>query len=573
MKKVIPQLIFVITILLSTVIFPIIVNAQKNDVTELERRTKLAIEKAYPACVRIWGYDTVKKVQTSSQFSGVVVDPDGTVLTVSHAIQPNRTYKLRFPDGKETIAVALGKMGLPEMQNRPDLGMMKITEKGNWPFAELGWSYSLKVNEPCMSISYPETLNQLLPTIRFGKINSVLTEWGFIDSSCKMEPGDSGGALFDLFGRVIGLHSRCDTLESKNYEVPIDSYRKFWEDLKITQNYTVIPKGSQEKRIDPKEKSINSLDFLDRLPSAFSFLQDLNKHQCILQSIKGSSGITARATIFDYKGKTWLVSKNSIVGENVSTFENGQQITLGIIARDIPNDLVLLSSRVKIGHPITMKDLKSPTSITKEELGTFLISPIDGRLQISVLSSRLIDLPKKFSVGFIGMAANFQNGKAIVTRLLPGSPATKAGIKQGDHVMSINGIAISDADRYNTQMQQSVVGDTLVIVINHGDIAQTINIVAIQRPVSSHVAEQFAGGKSTRLDDFSNVFVHDAVIKPEECGGAVFDRNGNFCGINIARFSRTATIVMPSQKIVELIEKESKELLKHNITNDEKIKD
>ncbi|WP_343524781.1 trypsin-like peptidase domain-containing protein [Pedobacter sp.] len=560
MKKVIRHLIFTITILLLTVIYPVVVKAQKNDVAKLEQKTRLAIQKVYPACVRIWGYDTVKKVQTSSQFSGVVVDTDGTILTVSHAIQPNRTYKVRFPDGKETLAIALGKMGLPEMQSRPDLGMMKITEKGTWPFAGLGWSYSLKVNQPCISIAYPETLNQLLPTVRFGKINSVLNEWGFIESSCKMEPGDSGGPLFDLFGRVVGLHSRCDTLESKNYEVPIDAYRKFWEDLKIAKNYTVVPNGSLEKIMDPKEKAISALDFLDRLPSAFSFLQGLNKHQCILKSVNGTMNQTACATIFDYKGKTWLVSKSSIVAENVSTIENGQKIALTVVARDIPNDLVLLSSPVNIGHPIAVNTLNSPTPIAQEELGTFLISPIDGKLQISVLSSRLIDLPKKFSVGFIGMAANFQQGKAIVSRLVPGGPAANAGIKQGDQVVSINRASISSAESYNAQMQQLAVGDTLEIVLDRGEMPQTIHIVAIQRPVSSHVAEQFNGGKSSRLDGFSNVFVHDAVVRPEQCGSPVFDRNGNFYGINIARYSRTSVIVMPVQKIVEMIKKVSERL-------------
>jgi serine protease Do len=85
-----------------------------------------AIEKAYPASVRIWGFDAVSKQQMSSQFSGIVVNAGGYILIAAHGTIPGKTYKVMFPDGRETIAVAFGKIELAADKTIPDVAMMKI---------------------------------------------------------------------------------------------------------------------------------------------------------------------------------------------------------------------------------------------------------------------------------------------------------------------------------------------------------------------------------------------------------------------------------------------------------------
>ena len=553
MNSVLSSLVFCGVFVASTSLLRPVALAQNKEISRLEQQNKLVIGKAYAASVRIWGYDTVRKAQNSSQFSGVVVNKDGTILTVSHAIQPNRTYKVHFPDGREALAVALGKMGLPEMQSRPDLGMMKLITKGDWPVAEMGWSYSLKVNQPCISISYPETLNQPLPTVRFGKINNILNEWGFIDSSCKMEPGDSGGPLFDGFGRVIGMHSRCEQSENQNYEVPIDLYRKYWTALTVAEDYKTIPVDTNEIKKDQLSEKILPAPILEDLPKAFTDAASLNGSVVSLQSTKNGLIQSACATVFEDMGNTFLVSKSSIVADDVRLAINKQNVNVKILARDEQRDLVLLSVSAKTGKPISLKSLRSADAPGKQDLGTFLISPMNGTRKISVLSSMLFDLPRKFSAGYIGAFANFMEGKATVRRTAPGGPASEAGIQPGDNILKINGIAITSAEIYNAEMQKSFPGDTLQIGLDRNGSSQMLEIVAIQRPPSTHTADKFEGGKSIRLDDFRNVFAHDAIVEPDECGGPVFDRNGKFYGLNIARFSRTSTIVMPSIQIIQFI--------------------
>ena len=53
-----------------------------------------------------------------------------------------------------------------------------------------------------------------------------------------MEPGDSGGALFDLDGRVIGIHSKVGRSMTQNFEVPINVYKSYWTELNNERSFT-----------------------------------------------------------------------------------------------------------------------------------------------------------------------------------------------------------------------------------------------------------------------------------------------------------------------------------------------
>src|SRR5687768_17260995 len=104
-------------------------NGQASDHQKLEKSINDAIQKVYPACVRMYGYDTVRRVQNSAQFSGVVVSAEGHILTVAHAVSPKRIYKITFPNEKECLAMALGRIGIGANQ-LPDVAMMKIITTG-----------------------------------------------------------------------------------------------------------------------------------------------------------------------------------------------------------------------------------------------------------------------------------------------------------------------------------------------------------------------------------------------------------------------------------------------------------
>ena len=81
------------------------------------------------------------------------------------------------------------------------------------PYAQMGESKSLVKNQPYLSISYPRRQRaRLAPVVRFGHLVRDGGGTKMLQSTALMEPGDSGGPLFDLNGRVVGIHSRTSNV-------------------------------------------------------------------------------------------------------------------------------------------------------------------------------------------------------------------------------------------------------------------------------------------------------------------------------------------------------------------------
>lgn len=548
-------------------LFSVHVSGQHFNPHKLQASIKNAIEKAYPASVRIWAFDTLSNTRTGPQFTGVVVKGDGHILTAAHVNTPGNTYKVMFPDGKCGIAVGLGEIELAEAPSTPDVAMMKIVGNRLWPYAEMGWSSALSIDEPCISIAYPESLNQPLPMVRFGHIHDLNNKYGFIQSTCIMEPGDSGGPLFDYLGRVIGLHSAVDVRETDNFEVPVDLYRKYWTALNKAETYTSLPLLKDTVGKDP----------LDTRIIANAELEDLNLHLKVPDKHKGSSvQIESRihgkvqkvqGTLFSLLGYSLksiaeksntenasiLISKSSLVGDSVSAEIAGKHVALKVIARNQENDLVLLQPSVKIKGGIDLKNVLSDT-LRFNQLGNFLLSPLaNGSCKVSVLGSTQFGLPKVASIGYLPAQISFF-GPLVVTAVPQQSAATNGNMKKGDLVLGINGVVVTQRADYIRECKKYWAGDEVTVQFKRGDSTLSKRVVLeLKIPAASgHPALLFEGGKSVRHDGFNTVFAHDAKLKPQECGGPVFDNEGHFYGINIARFSRVSNIVIPAAVILQL---------------------
>lgn len=194
--------------------------------TDLQGEIQKTINRVQPAVVAIRG--------SRSAFSGVIVSTEGHVLSAGHAVKPGSRYQVILPDGRRFRA--RGKGSNPKI----DCALVQITEEiKDLPFVQMGESSNLVANQPCIGISFPGgqgTREQ--PAVRFGRIVRRARPGGMLQSTALMEPGDSGGALFDMDGRVIGIHSRIGRSMTQNFEVPIDAYRKFWNELNAERIFT-----------------------------------------------------------------------------------------------------------------------------------------------------------------------------------------------------------------------------------------------------------------------------------------------------------------------------------------------
>ena len=536
----------------------------QQSVAKLEKEIIAGYKKAYPACVKLYTYDTVTRQQAGGQFSGVVVSKDGYILTAAHVDMPGRVYMAIFPDGRRCIAVGLGKIELTEDKTRPDAAMLKMMSGNDWPFAAVANSDDLKVNEPCLSISYPESLNQPKPTLRFGYISEVKNERGFIKSTCMMEPGDSGGPLFDCLGRVIGIHSAIEIPEADNYDVPVNVFYKYWNALIKPVVYTSLP---AVKSSFPKESLVSKLITIpgQNNNADFNVLKSNLNSDCyfVKSKIKGKEQIVA-ATLFALRGTdarlknaSLLISKSSLVGDSVVIDgKDAKNLNAIVITRDRSNDLVMLMPAAALPGGIPFqKNLQDNAAINT---GTILCSPQpESPAVISILGSDVFRLPKMSCAAFLGVGFKSKSAPLKIAYIFPKLNKSIYSLNIGDEIICLNRDTLTGFEDFLSRMNRYWPGDAVTLTVKQNDkiVQQTIILDTIPQRHFDHPAEKFTGGKSLRRDGFEKVFTHDAILQPYQCGGPVFDDKGAFYGLNIARFSRTSVIALPATVVYDFIER------------------
>ena len=157
--------------------------------------------------------------------SGVIISPDGLVLTAAHVTTAlNTGARVRMADGREVRAVTLGR------HNPLDASMLKLQANGPWPYLPVGKSNNLRRGQWCIATGHPGGhIEDRGPVVRLGRILEFDPE--LIRTDCRLSGGDSGGPLVDMRGQVIGIHSRIGTSLANNLHIPISVYREHWEGL------------------------------------------------------------------------------------------------------------------------------------------------------------------------------------------------------------------------------------------------------------------------------------------------------------------------------------------------------
>jgi serine protease Do len=193
------------------------------DLLAIEKQVKTVLKKVMPAVVGL-------RIGPAAG-SGVIVSPDGYVLTAGHVSgTPGRDVLLLLPDGRRVRGKTLGG-------NRSiDSGMIKITDKGTWPFVRLGDSAKLKRGQWCVTLGHPGGYKPgRTPVVRVGRI--LYATPTVIRSDCTLVGGDSGGPLFDMHGRLIGIHSRIGIRIDENVHVPVNTYKETWDRLARSETW------------------------------------------------------------------------------------------------------------------------------------------------------------------------------------------------------------------------------------------------------------------------------------------------------------------------------------------------
>ncbi len=159
---------------------------------------------------------------TRGQGSGFIVSPDGIILTNAHVVRDAKEVTVKLTDRREFQAKVLG------FDAQTDVAVLKIDAKG-LPTAPIGNSTDLMVGEWVLAIGSPYGFEN---TVTAGVVSAkgrVLPDERyvpFIQTDVAVNPGNSGGPLFNTRGEVIGINSQIYSqtggYQGLSFAIPID---------------------------------------------------------------------------------------------------------------------------------------------------------------------------------------------------------------------------------------------------------------------------------------------------------------------------------------------------------------
>jgi serine protease Do len=155
--------------------------------------------------------------------SGVVVSKDGLVLTAAHvAGGVGKEITVILEGGKKVKATTLG------LNSETDCAMVQIHGGGPYPFVEVDRAGSVKLGDWVYSLGHSGGYDKKRgAVVRLGRLVKISDST--IQSDCTLIGGDSGGPLFDLEGRLIGIHSRVGGWKQNNMHVPMREFMRNWD--------------------------------------------------------------------------------------------------------------------------------------------------------------------------------------------------------------------------------------------------------------------------------------------------------------------------------------------------------
>ena len=166
--------------------------------------------------------------------SGVIVSPEGYLLTNHHVVEGATEIEVQLADGRQTRARVVGS------DSETDIAVLKI-DLGQLPTITLGDVRALRVGDAVLAIGNPFNVGQTVTAGIVSALDRTQTQAGsspfqnFIQTDAAINPGNSGGALVDAQGHLVGINtaifSRSGGSLGIGFAVPVDTARQVMDAL------------------------------------------------------------------------------------------------------------------------------------------------------------------------------------------------------------------------------------------------------------------------------------------------------------------------------------------------------
>jgi serine protease Do len=364
----------------------------------------------------------------SGSGSGVIIDPDGYIITNNHVIGDATEIEVRFSDKSKLISQVVGK------DLDTDIALLKVTADHPLPSARFGDSSTVRVGQWVLAVGNPFGLDR---TVTLGVVSGIGREninlsryENFIQTDASINPGNSGGPLFNLRGEIIGINTAIiNFAQGIGFAIPSNMAKQVIHQLmtqgRVTRGWLGV--GIQPLTAELAHKfgvkegeGVLVNEVFERDPAAAAGI----KPGDILTRIDG--------TVIDTPNRLSRVVAGLLPGSTakVEIVRDQQRLVLDVFLRERPEQAVIASlpqarSEVQLGIDVQNLTPELANKFKLQESRGVLISKVEsGSLAQSegLHEGDLIKEVNRADVGSVGefssAISKLRRGETILLRVL-----------------------------------------------------------------------------------------------------------------------------------------------------------
>ncbi len=385
------------------------------------------------------GFSIPRELRQKALGSGILVSPDGYILTNNHVIANATSISITLADHRQLPGKVVGA------DKQTDVAVIKINGK-DLPTAPLGDSRSLRVGDIVMAFGNPFGLDF---TVTRGTVSALGRSQGgieqyqnFIQTDAAINPGNSGGALVNVRGQVVGVNTAILSSGSGpngeggfigiGFAIPINMAKHVMEDLiktgKVSRGYLGATVSPLDQDLAKQFKSPDT---------AGALIQDVTPG-----GPADKAGLKTGDIIRKMDGET--IQDSGQLTAMVASMNPGTEVTFEILRDGKPMTL-----KVKLGERPSNLPLYANEG------------PSQGALRGISVSALTPDIRDQ-----LGLSPRVRG--VVITRVDPNSPAAAAGLQEGDVIESINRRPVTSVAEFNRLAAQAK-GQTLLRINRNGE--------------------------------------------------------------------------------------------------------
>jgi len=375
--------------------------------------------------------------------SGVIVSPDGYIVTNNHVVDGAKEVTVTLADGRELQARVVGR------DPQTDIAVVKVSA-GDLPAITFTASRKVEVGDRVLAIGNPfgigETVTTGIVSATGRRAGLGLAYEDFIQTDAAINPGNSGGALVDVEGRLVGINtailSRSGGFQGVGLAVPADLVSNVVDNLvahgKVVRGYLAV--GIQ--------------DLTPSLADSFG----LKRHGGALVTDVQPGGPGARAGLRSGDVITAIngqpVDNAGSLSLTVGETAPGTRVTLDVLRGDRREQLTATTAS-KPASAGAGDESAAASSDDKGVLNGVAVGDVDAQTR------RELNLPDRLS-------------GAVITSVDPGSASARAGLREGDVILEIDRHPVDSAKTAVDLSAAATSKKTLVKLWSHGSTVYVV---------------------------------------------------------------------------------------------------